>query len=55
MKPKVITITINPRKGESSPNFKLEAEGMERYEILGILTLALSGIERECFGEIQKP
>lgn len=52
---KTITINLTPRDKEgNTPTFDLNAEGLERYEIIGILEIAIDQIKRDCYKSTKK-
>ena len=48
---KTISISITPRSKKESPKIKFDCKNMERYEIIGILELAIAGIKQECLSK----
>lgn len=45
---KTVTIEIFDNKEDHQSSFSLNATNMRRYEIIGILELAIAGIKNEC-------
>jgi len=51
---KSVKLTITPRKGKVNPSFVFEVRNMERYEIIGILELALVKLKDMCLIEAKE-
>ena len=45
---KKIVITMTPRTKDKIPYFDVDASNMEKYEVIGILELAIHAIKEEC-------
>lgn len=54
MKTKKILIELTQRTETHFPTFQTSLEGMERYEAIGILTLAIDQIKDSCFNDTVK-
>lgn len=53
-KSKKITIELKPREGKKIPFFNLDAKNMERYEVIGILEIAIHHLKLDCEKDTKK-
>lgn len=51
MSTKKIVIQVYVNEDDYKSKFQINSENMHRYEIIGVLELALEGIKRQCMKE----